>query len=118
MGALGHSGEVKELVAMVVGALDESLRRAPWKGSTSPVAGHCYVACEALHHLTQKRLKPCFVRHEGAPHWFLRDDAGNVVDPTAAQFSTVPDYSKGVRKGFLTVEPSKRSQVVIGRVAA
>lgn len=104
------------LAACIQAALTDDLRRKPWKGSVNPLAGHCYVACEALYHLTGRVLFPHFIRHENSPHWFLRDAAGTVIDPTASQFATVPDYAQGKRKGFLTLLPSKRAQAVIDRV--
>lgn len=103
-------------MAAVRGALTDDLRRAPWRGSTNPVAGHCYVASEAMHHLTGGRLRPRYVRHEGAPHWFLVDTDGTVVDPTADQFSTPVPYEQGRGIGFLTKQPSARARVVIERV--
>ena len=112
-------------MAAVRGALTDDLRRAPWHGSPNPMAGHCYVAAEAgerarvaqsADHLTGGRLRPRFVRHEGAPHWFLVDTDGTVVDPTADQFSTPVPYERGLGKGFLTKHPSARARVVIERV--
>lgn len=97
-------------------ALTDDLRRAPWRGSPNLMAGHCYVAAEAMHHLSEGRLRPQFIRHEGAPHWFLRDEDGTVVDPTADQFSTPVPYEQGRGKGFLTRQPSARARIVIGRV--
>ena len=107
------------LLRAVQGALSDDLRRAPWKGSSNPFAGHCYVASEALYHLmggSRSGFSPTFVRHEDAPHWFLRGKDGRVLDPTAGQFRTPVPYSKGVGKGFLTKAPSRRAQVVIDRV--
>ncbi len=97
-------------------ALTDDLRRKPWKGSPNPLAGHCYLACEVLSHISDGKLKPYFVRHEGAPHWFLKDENGNVLDPTVGQFNTTPDYTKGRGKGFLTKKPSKRAKIVLDRL--
>lgn len=100
--------------------LSDDLRRAPWKGSPNPLAGHCYVACEALSHLGgyAAGFRPATVRHEGAVHWFLVDAAGLVVDPTASQFASLPPYSAGVRRGFLTREPSKRARILMSRLTS
>lgn len=108
--------DLLQLVKAVENALTDDLRRAPWKGSANEKAGHCYVACESLFHLSGKTLKPYFVRHEGSPHWFLRTQDGKIIDPTFEQFSTPVPYAKGIGKGFLTKEPSKRAQTVIDRV--
>lgn len=56
------------------------------------------------------------MRHEGAPHWFLRGPLGQILDLTASQFKTRPNYSAGRGKGFLTREPSARARVLMGRV--
>ena len=97
-------------------ALTDDLRRPEYRGNPNPWAGHCYVACEVLHWWLPT-LKPQFVRHEGQPHWFLREEGtGKVVDPTASQFSTPVPYEQGVGKGFLTREPSRRARIVIERM--
>ena len=90
----------------------DDLRRSPWQGDPCPVAGHCYVASEALYHLlggAAAGFTVHFIRHEGAPHWFLRDPAGQVLDLTAAQFDTPVPYHQAKRKGFLTKRPSARA---------
>lgn len=71
---------------------------------------------------------PHRLEHEGDSHWYLvrkvtaRVPAGLplrgvwevekdvIIDPTASQFKTTPDYSKGVGCGFLTKGPSKRAR--------
>lgn len=108
--------KIERLVRAVENALTDELRRMPWKGSENAKAGHCYVACEALFHLTGGKLRPFFVKHEGAPHWFLKGPNGEIVDPTAEQFKTPVPYEQGKGKGFLTKQPSKRAQIVIDRV--
>jgi len=88
------------------------LRRRPWQDHPCPVAGHCYVASEALYHLlggAAAGFTVHFIRHEDAPHWFLRDPAGQVLDLTAAQFETSVPYEEAKRKGFLTKRPSARA---------
>ena len=84
-----------------------------------PMAGHCYVASEALWHLLggyKSVWRPTFIRHEATPHWFLRGPQGAVLDPTAEQFATPVPYAEGIGKGFLTGQPSKRARIVIDRV--
>lgn len=106
------------LVRQVVEALTPALLR-PGYGGSHPLAGHCYVASEALYHLLGGKdagWTPEFVRHQNVPHWYLRGPDGQVLDVTAAQFSTTPDYSKGRPKGFLTREPSKRARIVIEKI--
>lgn len=102
----------------VVRALTDDLRRAPWKGHPNPLAGHCYVASEAMYHLMGGKdsgLTPQFINHEGSPHWFLKSDSGIVYDLTAGQFETPVPYDQARGCGFLTSKPSKRAQIVIDR---
>lgn len=95
------------------------LRHKKYRANPNMLAGHCYVACEVFFHLNPGKYKPCFIRHEGEPHWFLRDRiTGEVFDPTVSQFEEVPDYALGVGKGFLTRKPSKRAQVILDRMSA
>jgi hypothetical protein len=103
----------------VVAALTDDLRRAPWRGLADRLAGHCYVASEAMYHATGGRngpWTPCSVRHEGTVHWYLRDAQGRVCDLTAGQFRTSVPYDQGRCRGFLTRGPSKRAQVVLEKV--
>lgn len=108
---------MKALVQRLTGFLDDSLRRKKYQGNPCHLTGHCYVACEVIFHLYPGRYKPCFVRHEGEPHWFLRDRKTNkVVDPTVGQFKTTPDYDSGRGIGFLTANPSKRAQKILAKL--
>ena len=107
---------ITALTEAVQKVLTDDLRREPWKGSDSPLAGHCYVASEALYHLSGKNLLPHHMTWEGASHWFLKTKTGEIVDPTASQFKHAPDYSLGRGKGFLTKQPSKRCAEVLRRV--
>ena len=96
--------------------LSRDLLKRGYEGSHY-LSGHCYVASESLYHLTGKTLKPKYLRHEGVSHWYLTD--GNlIIDLTAEQFQTTPDYSAGIGKGFLTKGPSKRSKILMERVNA
>ena len=109
----------KNLVKKVQAALSDDLRRPPWKGSGNPLAGHCYVASEALYHMLGGKkagYTPMFIKHEGAPHWFLRGPDGEYIDPTEGQFETPVPHEDGTPKGFLTKQPSARAQTVIDRV--
>lgn len=108
--------DIDSLVFQVQNCLSDDLRRPPWKGAENPLAGHCYVASEALYHLlggSDAGWKPMFIRHEDAPHWFLTNLDGKIVDPTADQFETPVPYEQGIGKGFLTKQPSARAQQVI-----
>lgn len=101
-------------------ALTDDLRRAPWRGSPCHVAGHCYVASEAMWHALGGKdsgFTPAVIRHEGATHWFLRNArTGDVLDLTADQFSSPVPYSRGRGCGFLTRSPSRRARIVLYRM--
>lgn len=74
--------------------------------------GNCYVTSESLYHLLGGKKagwKPMVMRHEGDTHWFIRHNSGTIVDATATQFKTRPDYTKARGSGFLTSSPSKRA---------
>jgi hypothetical protein len=120
---LGLTPAVREVVRPVVAALSPDLLRPEWRGRSSPLAGQCYVCSEAIYHLLGGKAHgwtPVFVRHEGAPHWFLRRSLGpsgfEVVDATAGQFKAPVPHERGVPKGFLTREPSKRARTLMGRI--
>ncbi len=111
------------LVAALPGALTAELLREPYRSRVAagahPLTGHCYVACEALYSLLGGKAAgytPMCQKHEGGPHWWLRGPSGEVIDPTAAQFSSPVPYELGRGKGFLTREPSRRARVVMGRL--
>lgn len=79
-----------------------------------PMAGHCYVASEALFHLRPDlELHPVTMRVGDAVHWWLVDDQGNEFDVTREQFRDTVSEFKGTRRGFLTKKPSRRAQQVI-----
>ena len=102
--------------------LTDDLRKPPWKGHPNPIAGHCYVASEALYHLLKGqrgKWRPEQLKHEGVSHWYLRHKkTGTVLDLTVSQFKKIPPYHKGKSRGFLTKRPSKRAAQVISNVLA
>jgi hypothetical protein len=103
-------------VEHIKSSLTDDLLKKQFKGNR-PLAGHCYVASEAAFYLFARELgyKPCFVKHEGQPHWFLISGT-KVIDITAAQFYTEVPYDQGRCIGFLTNQPSRRARIVIRRV--
>jgi hypothetical protein len=107
------------LIARVQAALTDDLRRAPYKGDPNPLAGHCYVATEALYHLLGPSAgwAPRVISFpDGGTHWFLQRGAER-LDPTAGQFEGEPiPYTRARGCGFLTRQPSRRARVVIARV--
>ena len=112
--------KANNIAALIAESLTDDLRRLPWRGSPNPLAGHCYVASEAAWHLlgaASSGWRPTFIRHQGVSHWYLTSkDSGEIMDITASQFDELPDYSKGIGKGFLTKVPSKRAAVLIKKI--
>lgn len=113
---------IDRLVALVQSVLVEeggSLRKAQWSGRENLLAGHCYVASEAVYHLlggAAVGLKPVNLKHEGSPHWYLVTASGDVIDPTESQFACPVPHGLGRGKGFLTKQPSKRAQTLMALV--
>jgi hypothetical protein len=99
--------------------LSDELRIKKWRGHPNHLAGHCYTASEALYHLGGRDagFRPLNIKHEDTSHWCLMHDDGTIIDPTVGQFVTVPDYTTGIRRGFLTRNPSRRAQTIIDRLS-
>jgi len=116
------------------GVLTDELRKPEYRSNPNPVAGHCFVAANALYHLingarTGWDMKVIHKEHlkdlADDTHWFLQHrKTGHILDPTADQFegNEVP-YHKGVGCGTSQNaddqgHPTKRAQVVIDRAKA
>lgn len=98
-------------------ATSGDLVQEAYKGE-HPLAGFCYIMCEALYHLfPNRRLAPHRMKVGETSHWFLIDQLMHIVDPTADQFPEplIYDQDKIVSCGFLTKEPSKRCVELIQR---
>ncbi|MCA9324629.1 hypothetical protein KDA23_00990, partial [Candidatus Saccharibacteria bacterium] len=91
-------------------------RRPEYRGHPNILHGQCYVAAEVMYHWMPWYFHIHTMRVGGTVHWFLRSRTGKVYDPTAGQFDGPLDYSQGVRRGFLTKQPSKRAQAVMQRM--
>lgn len=85
---------------------------------TIGIEGRCYIASEAAQHMLGRRdWKSCTIRHEGVVHWYLQHRTTEaILDLTVGQFKTIPDYTKGRGRGFLTREPSKKTQALMSLV--
>lgn len=94
-----------------------NLRRGEYRKMENPLGGMCYIASEALYHLSPNTYKGMNMVVGGVSHWFLVErSTGRIVDLTASQFSDTLDYSQAVGRGFLTRPPSKRAQVIMNEV--
>lgn len=112
----------RELVNTAIEKLSNDLRKPQYQSSPNHLTGHCYVASEALYHMLGGNAAgwvPHHVKHEGEPHWYLKNKTnGAILDPTAGQFKTPVPYAEGRGKGFLTKEPSRRAVELISRIKA
>jgi len=116
----GHAAKVARVVASIRAKLGPHVLRPDWRkrrpANATPSWGCCYVASEAAYHAlggAKSGLRVMHISHEGAPHWYLTDGSGRVIDPTADQFSSPVPYGQGRGKGFLTTEPSKRAVALL-----
>lgn len=79
--------------------------------------GKCKEACEALHAVLPE-LRMVRGYYDGQPHWWLKTPEGNIVDPTALQFTiaNIPDLYEEF-DGYVACaecgEPTKESEAVI-----
>lgn len=112
-----------ELGRIIQSCLSPDLLKPAYRNTASgrhPMYGHCYVASEALFHMGggfDSQYRPKVITHEGSTHWFLEHrETGERHDLTAAQFYTPVPYEKARWCGFLTREPSKRTQKVLSLV--
>lgn len=122
-----NSGDALDLALlsrMVVSQLTPDLLSPEWAAlrheGDHPLKGYCYVASEALYYLaggadSELSVHRCSLPG-GGTHWWLLDSNGNVVDPTAEQFTTPPPYSKGIRTHFLSPKPSRRASRLMAKV--
>lgn len=131
MGALNpapHKTIVRWMRAIQACLTDDLLspkERRRRRAGSHPHTGHCYVASEALHHLTGRSLKPCCGSYRGRTHWWL-ETRGKcrlpaIYDPTGDQFGDkqrLSFYLRGRGTGFLTWKPSRRARILIDRVNA
>jgi hypothetical protein len=108
-----------DLIEQIQDALSPDLLKKGYE-TEHRLGGHCYVASEALWHITEKCLHVYRARDDfGVVHWWLENDEGVIYDCTAQQYTDLgrtPPYTKGRRSGFLTKEPSKRAKELIKRI--
>ena len=123
------NAEFKDLAVLtryIVSQLTPDLLSAEWAASCRdgdhPLKGYCYVASEALYHLAGGATAGLSVYRcplpNGGSHWWLVDTNGQVLDPTAEQFSSPPLYAQGIRTSLLSRKPSARATKLIAKVRA
>lgn len=113
----------EQVIKKIQENLTPDLLKPEYRGADIPYLGHCYVAAEALYHAlgaAESEWTPVRARDsEGITHWWLEDEEGHYLDPTADQYrfrGVEPPYEKGRRAGFLTKAPSRRAQILLDRI--
>lgn len=115
---------LNQIINKVRSVLTNDLRKKRYRQLKNPVAGHCYIASEAVYHLlgpAKANYVPCWLKVGNDTHIYLKNRlTGAVVDPTKDQFPHTLDYTKGKPFGWMgpygNKVPSKRTQVVLERV--
>lgn len=114
--------DIQFLINSIRSVLTPDLLKPQYRkiNENNPFYGYCYIASEALYHLTEKRLKSMQAKDDsGISHWWLVSDDGIIYDPTKDQYSLVgkiPPYENGTHRNFLTREPSKRAKIIMNRM--
>ena len=110
----------RSLVIAVQGELCPSLLKKQYldENAKNLMFGHCYVASEAIFHLSKNKLQPFYgTDKRGITHWWLIDEKWDIrIDATADQYHSQglePPYDVGNRASFLTNDPSKRCKIVM-----
>ena len=111
------------MIQKIQNALSDDLLKPKYRKPNMPsLYGHCYVASEALYHMGAKEqgFRPCWARDDNnVVHWWLQDNRGRILDPTANQYTDqglTPPYDKGRLGGFLTRQPSKRTKALMEKL--
>ena len=100
------NAEIDNIISEILSTLEPSdlkgkYRKLHKEKKCNRLTGHCFVATEVFWELTKRLEKnynyvPCFVKHEGDSHWFAKNlNNGHIVDLTAGQFETIPNYNMG-----------------------
>lgn len=104
--------------------LTDELAQDQYRMSHGRYDGFAYVAAEAYFHLAggyDAGLHPMQLKHRGRSHWWLVNDADQVIDLTLAprEASSFP-YARGKRRPFRYTPKgiSRRAQTILERVKA
>lgn len=84
------------------------------------MAGYCYVACEALYFILGGKSNGWYMVEidlSYCNHWFLANEDGSILDPTADQFPFPVPYHLGRVYSRRTRAPRKETLEVMARLA-
>ncbi len=84
-----------------------------------PSTGFCYLGMECVLYAIggiAKGLKPKYLKDDGETHWWLENESGIILDPTADQYGgdDIP-YHKGIGAGLMNgyERPSRRAAILL-----
>lgn len=124
--------EYDNLIKKIQSVLTKDLLKGMWnKDFDNPLAGHCYAATEALYWMIggpESDWKTYVLSHlswpegldKGETHWFLRNNKGEILDPTAGQFGGQDiAYDKGKYNSMMNHPKggSKRAREIMRRIS-
>ena len=117
---------MNQLLLRIQGSLSPDLLKPAYRHqwtTANPLFGFCYIASESLWHLLggpKSGYTPYVARDDnGGTHWWLQSKSGDVLDPTAEQYTSIgqtPPYARSKAIGFLTKQPSRRARTIIERI--
>ncbi len=122
--------ESNSLIKKIQSVLTPDLLKGIWIRETdNKLAGHCYAATEALYWILggpENEFKTYVLNSrtfpeglsEGETHWFLKNSEGDVLDPTAEQFTCKIPYNMGTPNSMMNFPKggSKRAKEIIKRL--
>jgi hypothetical protein len=116
--------EEQDFVAAVQAALTSDLVPKEYRDRPdNPMFGQCYGAAEALYRLLGGKERGYKAQratdNDGISHWWILSPAGEILDPTSAQyidFGKVPPYDRG--RGVAFRSRSRRAEIIVERVSS
>lgn len=124
--------ENQDIIKKIQSVLSPDLLKGMWnKEFENPMTGHCYIATEALYWVLggpDSEWRPFVLSHKtwpegldaGETHWFLKNNKGDILDPTKEQFEGEEiRYDKGTPNGMMNhpYGGSKRAKEIIKRIS-
>lgn len=90
-------------------------------GGNNGKYGHCHTASGVLYKIFGSKNVKMYrnLDDEGLYHWWVQDNTGKIIDPTAEQYTLLgkkPPYEGGIKKSMLGFDYRKRVDVLFRRV--
>jgi len=113
-----------QMIEILIEGLDNALKqmgtkqlkkpyRDEWDSAT-PRAGFCYVIAEVIYYyLNPGGFTPRVITWDnGTTHWFLANDAGDIIDPGNLDNFPWDNYRTARKQHFRTTTLSKRGKIL------